>query len=400
MDPLKTGKVIMNARKRLNMTQKDLADKLFISDKAVSKWERGLSFPDISVLIPLSEILNVNLNDLLKGEEMKEKQDDTILKETIRYTNKKNKKTKKIFLTIIVLLVIISIILLGSLIKAKKTVLLYNKPEPGYRFDSINKDYSLLAEPYKVAVKDKGDGWYCEFIFDNLESELHSYNYGCYNLKYQEISGFNNYQFDKEKNKYFISDVNVPKYINNIKYQEELDKIFYYFHDRQFDSKITENDLIDLDITIIDKKEVVELFNKALDSETIDTYGKYLETALPIYHTEYKAKDGKTYIVGYHIDWPVGIIRTIEVDVIAKDGKSKDKTLSNKLKKIKEYILDSQEFDLPDDLKEDKDVKELLNNFNQIKEIVKSKKIGIRGNVIRYITNEKEMEGQYKEEKK
>ena len=92
MDPLKTGKVIMNARKRLNMTQKDLADKLFISDKAVSKWERGLSFPDISVLIPLSEILNVNLNDLLKGEEMKEKQDDTILKETIKYSNNTNKK--------------------------------------------------------------------------------------------------------------------------------------------------------------------------------------------------------------------------------------------------------------------------------------------------------------------
>lgn len=67
MDPLKTGNIISEARKKLNMTQKDLANRLFVSNNAVSKWERGLCFPDISVLIPLSEILNVNLYDLLKG---------------------------------------------------------------------------------------------------------------------------------------------------------------------------------------------------------------------------------------------------------------------------------------------------------------------------------------------
>ena len=53
MDPLKTGKLISEARKKLNLTQKNLADKLYVSDKAVSKWERGICFPDISVLIPL-----------------------------------------------------------------------------------------------------------------------------------------------------------------------------------------------------------------------------------------------------------------------------------------------------------------------------------------------------------
>lgn len=49
------------------MTQNELAEKLHITDKAVSKWERGLSFPDISILIPLAEILNISLYDLLKG---------------------------------------------------------------------------------------------------------------------------------------------------------------------------------------------------------------------------------------------------------------------------------------------------------------------------------------------
>lgn len=69
MDPIKTGQLISKKRKELNITQKDLASKLHITDKAISKWERGLSFPDISMLIPLSEALNISLYDLLKGEE-------------------------------------------------------------------------------------------------------------------------------------------------------------------------------------------------------------------------------------------------------------------------------------------------------------------------------------------
>lgn len=67
MDAGKTGKFISEKRKAINLTQKELADKLHVTDKAVSKWERGLSFPDISILIPLAEILNISLYDLLKG---------------------------------------------------------------------------------------------------------------------------------------------------------------------------------------------------------------------------------------------------------------------------------------------------------------------------------------------
>lgn len=67
MDAEKTGKFISEKRKAINLTQKELANKLHITDKAVSKWERGLSFPDISILIPLAEILNISLYDLLKG---------------------------------------------------------------------------------------------------------------------------------------------------------------------------------------------------------------------------------------------------------------------------------------------------------------------------------------------
>ena len=67
MDAEKTGRFICENRKKHGLSQKELAEQLHITDKAVSKWERGISFPDISLLIPLSEILDVRLYDLLTG---------------------------------------------------------------------------------------------------------------------------------------------------------------------------------------------------------------------------------------------------------------------------------------------------------------------------------------------
>lgn len=67
MDTRKTGRFIAEKRKEKNISQKELAEYLHITDKAISKWERGLSFPDITILIPLSEVLNVSLYDLLTG---------------------------------------------------------------------------------------------------------------------------------------------------------------------------------------------------------------------------------------------------------------------------------------------------------------------------------------------
>lgn len=114
MDPKKTGIIISDARKKLKMTQKDLADKLYVSDKAVSKWERGLCFPDISVLIPLTEILNISLYDLLRGEKVNKKEVEETIKNTINYSNSEIKKKKKKY--IISSSVIISIIVLVSII--------------------------------------------------------------------------------------------------------------------------------------------------------------------------------------------------------------------------------------------------------------------------------------------
>lgn len=62
------GCFLTQLRKEKGLTQKQLAEKLYISDKAVSKWERGLSLPDISLIIPLAKILDVTATELLSGK--------------------------------------------------------------------------------------------------------------------------------------------------------------------------------------------------------------------------------------------------------------------------------------------------------------------------------------------
>lgn len=67
MDCIKLGKLIYKLRHEKSMTQRQLADKMNISDKTISKWERGLGCPDVSLLSELSELLDVNIEELLKG---------------------------------------------------------------------------------------------------------------------------------------------------------------------------------------------------------------------------------------------------------------------------------------------------------------------------------------------
>lgn len=68
MDQLKIGKFIAKCRKDRNITQMQLAEKLNITDKAISKWERGVALPDTSIMLELCDILKISVNELLCGE--------------------------------------------------------------------------------------------------------------------------------------------------------------------------------------------------------------------------------------------------------------------------------------------------------------------------------------------
>ena len=68
MNQVKIGKFIANCRKKENLTQMQLAEKLGITDRAVSKWETGKAMPDSSIMLELCDVLKISVNDLLSGE--------------------------------------------------------------------------------------------------------------------------------------------------------------------------------------------------------------------------------------------------------------------------------------------------------------------------------------------
>ena len=96
MDLIKIGKFIADCRKKKNITQEQLAEKLYITDRAVSKWERGLSLPDADKMLDLCNILDINVNELLNGEKIAmkdyEKKNEELLLELAKQDELKNKR--------------------------------------------------------------------------------------------------------------------------------------------------------------------------------------------------------------------------------------------------------------------------------------------------------------------
>ena len=106
--------------KEKNITQEQLAEKLYITDRAVSKWERGLSLPDADKMLDLCNILDINVNELLNGEKINmkdyEKKTDELLVELAKQEELKNKKmiTDMYVLTITTVIFYIGITLLAA----------------------------------------------------------------------------------------------------------------------------------------------------------------------------------------------------------------------------------------------------------------------------------------------
>lgn len=95
MNQIMIGKFIAERRKKVNLTQMQLAEKLGITDKAISKWERGVSMPDTSIMLELCDILCISVNELLRGEKFDMENDnqknEQLLLEMAKELEKKNK---------------------------------------------------------------------------------------------------------------------------------------------------------------------------------------------------------------------------------------------------------------------------------------------------------------------
>ncbi len=117
MDLVKIGKYIAGKRKALGMTQKQLAEKLNMSDKSVSKWERGICLPDVSVYMELCEILGISINEFLAGEDIdaenvEKKSEDNIIQVT--KDSKKKQKNLKSILALVTTFAVIMVLVLGT----------------------------------------------------------------------------------------------------------------------------------------------------------------------------------------------------------------------------------------------------------------------------------------------
>lgn len=154
----KIGKFIAECRKNKKLTQSELAEKLYITDRAVSKWERGLSLPDASIMLELCNILGININELLNGEKInmkdyKEKNEE-LLFELTKQDELKNKKLMASMWTILITNFLFYIIILQ---------LAVNTLEEGFWLNTIIcASTIILLIAVFIALKFEKDAGYYE----------------------------------------------------------------------------------------------------------------------------------------------------------------------------------------------------------------------------------------------
>ena len=153
MDRNKTGALIAQTRKEQNMTQKELADKLHVSDRAVSKWERGAGFPDVSMLEPLAETLGLQVLDLLRGERTEETDVALALKEALDMVRQERRRTRRELLRTVpaLLMLLLALSAFGFLrvpVKRTETVCVYREGHP-VAVTEVYLNGSICFRPWK-----------------------------------------------------------------------------------------------------------------------------------------------------------------------------------------------------------------------------------------------------------
>lgn len=205
MNNKKTGRFISQRRKELNLTQKQLAEKLNVTDKAVSKWETGNGAPDISLLSSLSKILNVTVIEILDGEQTesicKELQTEKIVIEALQKIKKAQMRT--------VISVLTTLLVLFTLVNAASYAYWGNRHKILYNVDTVfihqrKDDTNIYDIYYNCSVKN----WWFDF---------NEYNY---NLK-AELSGEpGSWHFKSETASFSSDNFKENSFVIHVEYDE------------------------------------------------------------------------------------------------------------------------------------------------------------------------------------
>jgi len=171
MDTVKTGQLIRIKRKEKDMTQQELAERIHVSVSAISKYENGRGFPDISLLIPLSEALDVSIAELLQGEtEEKQMKEEKNIKEVIQIADEQSRrKLRKRTVLLALCIVIINISLIGKILV------------DSWKKENMVLTYDECMAPYVKDINNSIPG-YGEWMGDCLMLSYMGYSETSYNL--------------------------------------------------------------------------------------------------------------------------------------------------------------------------------------------------------------------------
>ena len=173
MDQIKIGKFIAECRKKQNLTQAQLAEKLDITDRAISKWETGKAMPDSDIMLDLCDILGIKVNELLGGERIEIEHKDEQLNELIFQMAKNEERYHKRLLHSAYVIIATSLTALICLMSLISLLI----PECGFQEFLIIVSVILFIIPCMIALKFKAEtGYYecknCQHMFGPNYKEI------------------------------------------------------------------------------------------------------------------------------------------------------------------------------------------------------------------------------------
>ncbi len=254
MDQMKIGSFLKELRKEKELTQEQLAEKLNVSNRSVSRWETGSTLPDISILIELAEFYDVDIKEIIDGERKSEEMEKNLKEQLITvadYSEKRsNKKLKKVVFIMSALFFVLSVVIIVFFTShgMQSEVDTY----PVYKQVYLNNDSVIkLLNDYVVSnMSDEGYGNSGKFagikIFSTEEkSSGHYYVYAWvvesrYSYEAGVLSEINGssypcrFEITRENDTFNVLKADIPR--DGSYYGEDLDKFFpYYVREQIYD---------------------------------------------------------------------------------------------------------------------------------------------------------------------
>lgn len=243
MDYKKIGRYIKSKREEQGLSQYDVAEMIIISREAVSKWERGVSLPDISILGKLSDILGVSIEEILVGEDIKNDK-NKLFDEFLKFIKINNKNKKIIFILFLILLTSIFSFFIYYFNISYDSVRVF-KFQSDMKNEVYLKDGIFIISNKKIIFK----GGYIEgrnFGTDNIRENLESISvYYFIDGRRYEIWGY-----DREQQSFYRDNVIDERLgYDEYFYSDDLDKMLNNMYvtikvfDKEYTSKIELNEL-------------------------------------------------------------------------------------------------------------------------------------------------------------